>query len=225
MPLTSETGSSPSTFSKRVWLAVKLLAVVLILKVTASILLGLVDYLPPDFDSDFLRGRQTYFWHGYHLAFYAHIASGPVAQIVGLVLISGRFRERFTRWHRHLGRFQVACVLLLVVPSGIVMSMHSQGGPVSAFGFATLAIATGLCTYRGWRSAVRREFSAHQVWMTRSFLLLCSAIILRLLGGAFTIVGVEAQWSYQFAAWFSWIAPLAAFESIRLGGKILAPVH
>jgi hypothetical protein len=217
-------GSLASNRLKWLQRAVPLLTVVLILRVTASIIGGFVDYLPPDFDSDFLRGRQAYFWDGYHLAFYVHIFSGPVALFVGIALMSKQLRVRFTRWHRFLGRFQVVCILLLVVPSGLWMSAYSQAGNIAAIGFATLAVATGVCTYQGWRSAVCGKYSAHQVWMTRTFLLLFSAVVLRLLGGIFTIAGVEAPWTYQFAAWFSWIAPLAAYESFQRLGKILAPV-
>ena len=38
-----------------------LLAVVLILKVTFSVVLGYRNYFPPNFDNDFLSGRQAYF--------------------------------------------------------------------------------------------------------------------------------------------------------------------
>lgn len=51
----------------------------LILKVTGAVVLKYRDYFPPDFESDFLRGREPYFSGGYHWAFYIHILSGPIA--------------------------------------------------------------------------------------------------------------------------------------------------
>src|SRR5438105_376507 len=90
------------------------LAGLLIIKVTVGVVLKYRDYLPPNFDSDFLQGRQLYFWGSYHWAFYAHIVSGPVALILGLVLISERFRCKFPKWHRYLGRVQALGVLFLV---------------------------------------------------------------------------------------------------------------
>ncbi len=67
----------------------------LILKVTFSVVLGYRDYFPPNFNADFLRGRETYFFGAYQWAFYAHIASGPITLILGLFLVSERFRLRF----------------------------------------------------------------------------------------------------------------------------------
>ena len=58
------------------------------------------DYLPPNFESDFLVGRDSYFFGAYQWAFYAHIATGPVTLIVGMFLLSDRLRKQFPKWHR-----------------------------------------------------------------------------------------------------------------------------
>ena len=68
------------------------------LKVTAAVVLKYVEYVPPDFNSDFLQGRDAYFAGSYQWAFYTHIASSPVSLVLGLVLLSERFRpDRATR--------------------------------------------------------------------------------------------------------------------------------
>ena len=77
-----------------------LLAGVLILKVTISVVINYHNYFPPDFTSDFLRGRERHFLGVYRWAFYTHIMSGPVSLILGLILIGERSRTRFPRWHR-----------------------------------------------------------------------------------------------------------------------------
>ncbi|MHC5544381.1 DUF2306 domain-containing protein, partial [Singulisphaera rosea] len=133
-----------------------LLAGILVLKVTAGIVLGYRLYFPPDFSSDFLHGREGHFWGPYRWAFYTHILSGPVSLILGLFLVSEVSRVRFPRWHRYLGRVQVACVLIFVTPSGLWMAYHAAAGPVAAVGLATLAIATAICVMLGARSAVAR---------------------------------------------------------------------
>ena len=48
--------------------------------------------------------------------------------------------------------------------------------------------------------------------MWRCYLLLCSAVVLRLLGGLATVTGVTAIWFDPVAVWASWLLPLAAFE-------------
>ena len=98
------------------------------------------NYFPPNFASDFLRGRERYFWGVYQWAFYTHIMSGPVSLILGLILIGERSRARFPKWHRYLGRLQVACVLLLVTPSGQVA--WSAGGSCSPQPIRSLTIPT-----------------------------------------------------------------------------------
>lgn len=191
------------------------LAAALIVKVAASVVLGYRDYLPPNFASDFLAGREAYFGGGYSWAFYAHVASGPLTLLFGLLLVSTPIRARSPRLHRNLGKAQIVLVVLVLAPSGLWMAPYAATGRVAAVGFAALAIATAFCAICGWRSAVSRRFAEHQQWMWRLFLLLCSAVVLRVVGGAATVIGADSSWSYPLAAWVSWLGPLAVFESFR----------
>lgn len=189
----------------------RFLAVWLVLQTVVRVLIGFADYFPPNFRADFLQGREGYFFHGYQWAFYAHIVSGPITLVLGLVLLSQKFRRRWPRWHRLLGRVQVALVLLLVTPSGLWMAAYAASGPVAGVGFAALSITTAACAALGWRAAVRRQFEQHRWWMLRCYTLLCSAVVLRLIGGASELL--EIYWTYPFAAWVSWLAPLAVLEA------------
>ncbi|HEX7377683.1 MAG TPA: DUF2306 domain-containing protein [Pirellulales bacterium] len=193
-------------------IAIKLLTAVLIVKVTLTVAWGYRNYWPPNFNSDFLHGREGYFAGAYQWAFYAHIASGPITLLLGLVLLNDRFRLRFLRWHRVLGRIQIATILLLVTPGGLWMAYYAQSGPVAAASFALLAVLTGACAALGWKAAVERRFAVHRRWMWRGYVLLCSAVVLRLLGGLATVSGVQAAWFDPLAAWMCWLVPLAALE-------------
>jgi len=194
-------------------------ASVLILRVTASVVLSYRGYLPPDFTTDFLRGREAYFFGGYQWAFYVHIASGPVSLVLGMVLLSDRFRRKWPRWHRVLGRIQVANVLGLVTPSGLWMAFYAESGWVAELGFAALAIATGFSIAMGWLAAVKRRFASHQRWMWRCYVLLCSAVVLRVIGGLATVAGYYGEWLYPLNAWACWVVPLAALEATWIIGK------
>lgn len=193
-----------------------LLAALVIWKVAWNVVIEYREYFPPNFNADFLRGREAYFHGAYQWAFYTHLFAGPTSLLVGTILVSDRFRVAFPAWHRRLGRVQAVCVLLLVAPSGLWMAFYAQSGAVTAAGFASLALATAGCVALGWRSAVRRKFAEHRVWMWRAFLLLCSAVVIRLIGGLATVLQVDAQWLYPLSAWASWLAPLAVFETSRL---------
>lgn len=191
------------------------LAALLIFKVTLSVLADYRDYWPPNFDSDFLRGREVYFWGPYRWAFYIHLISGPVALIFGAVLANAQFSNRLPRWHRRLGRIHAACVLLLLVPSGLWMACYAATGAVAAAGLAALAIATAACIALGWKAAVARKFSDHRRWMLRSFVLLCSAIVIRMIGGLATVAQWDIDWLYPASTWASWLVPLIVYESTQ----------
>lgn len=206
----------PPTRPERV---LTLLAGALVVKVLVQILANYPGYFPPDFSSDFLRGREGHFRGVYRWAFTTHVVSGPVALALGLVLVGERFRVRFPGWHRYLGRFQVACVLLLVTPSGLWMASRAAAGPVAAAGLAASAVATAVCVTLGARAAVARRFADHRRWMWRCYLLLCSAVVLRLIGGLATVTGAGAAWVDPLAVWVSWLLPLAAFEGREWAGR------
>jgi hypothetical protein len=193
---------------------VVLLASLLIVKVAIGVALGYGDYFPPNFRADFLLGRASYFFGAYSWAFYAHIFAGPVTLLLGLLLLSERFRVRWPRWHRRLGKLQIALVALVLAPSGAWMAWYAQSGMVAGAGFFTLAVAAGASALLGWRAAVRRQFAAHRRWMWRCFLLLCSAVTIRLVGGLTVVTGFDEGWIYPATAWVSWIVPLAAFEAV-----------
>jgi uncharacterized membrane protein len=173
---------------------------------------GYRDYFPPNFNADFLLGRERYFWGSYAIAFYVHLLSGPPALVLGLILLSPQFRNSFPGWHRRLGRVQVLNVLFLVAPSGLGMAYYALTGRIAAVGLGLLAIATAGCVACGWRAAVHRNFASHQRWMTRTFVLLSSAVVIRISGGLATVAGWDEPWVYTCSAWLSWLIPLAVYE-------------
>jgi uncharacterized membrane protein len=195
--------------------ALRWLAALLTLRVLATILANYPDYFPPNFDSLFLQGREATFNGAYPPAFYVHIFSAPVAMANGLMLMSEYVRRRFGRLHRWAGRVQVAVLLLFMLPSSVVMSRHAFGGWPAGLSFLLLSLATAGCAVLGVVYARRRRFDSHRRWMTRCFVLMCSAVVLRLVSGTAALVGVRSpEAAYIAAAWFSWLFPLAAYETV-----------
>ncbi len=192
-----------------------IVATLLLVKAVVVVFLSYRDYFPPNFNSEFLFGRDFHFWGWYCIAFYVHVITGPLALIIGRLLISPGLRNRNRRAHRILGRAQVAIVLLGVAPSGLGMSFYAESGAWAGSGFALLALATGGTVFLGWRAAMARRFVAHQQWMERCFWLLCSAIVLRMLGGLSGVFNLDSPWAYPVSAWLSWLGPLSAYELVR----------
>jgi hypothetical protein len=192
------------------------LAAAVILRVLVSILANYPDYFPPNFDSQFLQGRESTFRGAYRVAFYIHIFSGPLVLFNGLILLNERVRRRHHLWHRWLGRFQVAVLLLFMFPSSAVMSLHAFGGWPAGLSFLLLSIATAACAILGIVSARRRRFDRHRCWMLRCYILMCSAVALRLISGTLGLIGVPGpEYAYVAAAWSSWLLPLAGFEILE----------
>jgi hypothetical protein len=191
------------------------LAVVLIVRVLVEILANYPDYFPPNFDALFLQGREATFTGAYRPAFYVHIFSGPVVLVVGLILLSERVRRSYAGLHRLLGRVQVVVLLLFVLPSSVLMSQHAFGGWPAGLSFLLLSVATAICAIVGVVYA-RRRFDRHRRWMLRCYVLICSAVVLRLISGAAGLIGVwSAEGAYIVAAWSSWLIPLAACEIVE----------
>jgi hypothetical protein len=192
-----------------------ILAVLLVCKTALSVVIGYRDYFPPNFESEFLLGRESYFWGPYRWAFYVHLVAGPASLLLGTLLLSDQFRRVALPWHRRLGRVQGISILLLLVPSGLWMAWYAETGTVAALGLGSLAVVTAVCVLLGWRAAVERKIADHRAWMWRTYMLLISAVVIRMIGGLATVAGIDAPWLYPLAAWASWLLPLAVFEAVH----------
>jgi len=72
--------------------------------------------------------------------------------------------------------------------------------------------------------AVARRFDVHRRWMWRTYLLLCSAVVIRMIGGLATVTQFDALWLYPLSCWVSWLPPLVIFESLRFFEAPLVPI-
>ena len=102
----------------------------------------------------------------------AHGVAGAVAMLVGPLQFSERLRTRAPQWHRACGYVYVAGMLVLA-PLGPVMQYDAEtlhGWPRS-FTVLTVVLATLQVGTTGVALlfAVRRRFTAHRQWMTRSY--------------------------------------------------------
>jgi len=191
------------------------LSVVLFFKVLAMIVYEYRNYFPANFESNFLSGRESFFSGSYGFAFYSHIISGPICLLIAAFLMFSGKRKSLRHWHRRLGKTLAYLVLLVMLPSGLVMATRALTGPIAGAAFFVLVLATAFCVSLASWHASQRRFAIHQVWATRSFILLCSPMLLRLMTGATIVLEVESEWTYRFAAWGSWLIPLAVFEVKR----------
>ena len=184
-----------------------------VLGVSVLILTPYGHYMPPDFEFGFLRNKQSFFYStGYFLGFYAHLASAPAAILIGTLQLSRSLRHRYPTVHRRLGQLYVALVLCAAAPGGAVMSMRAFGGVPSLICFALISTLAWLFTLIGWRKACNGDLNGHGRWMIRSFLMMSSAIVLRLVHILIQPLELDETLAYQISAWASWVPGLVVLE-------------
>jgi uncharacterized membrane protein len=192
------------------------------LRVAVSIvvlyLIGLIlspfpHYLPPDFDQGFLANKKHFFFSsGYFLGFYAHIVSSPVALACGTLQLSRTLRSRWPHMHRALGKVYIALVLCLAAPGGAIMAMRAFGGWPSMVCFGLISALAWAFTWIAWRRAKSMRYAEHGLWMCRSYVMMSSAILLRLSHYLIQPLNLDPTLAYQLAAWLSWVPAIAVLE-------------
>ncbi len=195
---------------------IKAVLAVWMLFVCGLILLPYRAYLPPRFDMGFLEGKEAYFYGVYAVGFYAHIATAPLVLVIGILQSSRTFRTRYIRWHERLGKAYCLMILWAMAPGGLIMAFRAYGGWPAATAFVLLSLLTWWFTYRGWVSIGRWEVSAHGRWMQRSFILVCSAVILRALSAEAGQWNVDPDVAYATIAWLCWLPGWLIYEVITL---------
>jgi uncharacterized membrane protein len=198
------------------------LASLVIVTVTVGILTAFKHYLPPDFDHGFLLGRRSYFWQTvYGYGFYLHIVGAPIALLCGLPQFSRLLLRTSPTLHRRLGKVYALTILFAVAPGAFIMSFWTRGGISAEACFLIMSILVTVFTILAWRAAIQQKFESHLKWMSRSYLVLVSAVVLRLVDPALRRCGVPDELSYQWSVWLSWVPSLILFElSNRLSARL-----
>lgn len=146
-------------------------------------------------------------------SFYIHVFSSCFCLIAGFTQFSERFLKDYPQLHRNTGILYISVILLMTGPSGFVMSLYANGGPVSQAAFLTLSILWLLFTYLGYFYARKGDILNHRKFMIRSYALTLSAITLR--AWKFAIVLAfrpQPMDVYMLVAWLGWIPNLLFAE-------------
>ena len=172
-------------------------------KSTLWILLGLTT-LFVFITSEVLLVTDYSMYHAYRLQVIAdrhllipHTFCGLIALLAGPVQFSSRFRQRYPKFHRALGRIYVISVFIGAF-TGIALAAGRPGLP----GTFMQAAAWIVCTTAAFITARNRQIVQHRQWMARSYAVTFTFVSSRVLnlwprywshlGDAFAAVGVIA---------------------------------
>jgi uncharacterized membrane protein len=141
-----------------------------------------------------------------------HIAASGFAMILGAFQFLKPLRRKAPSLHRWMGRgYILACTIGGL--AGGAIALYSTAGPIAGWGFFMLAVLWVPFTLLALFAAMRKDFSAHERWMIRSFALTFGAVTLRLqlpIGPMLT--GGDFLAAYIWIAWLAWVPNLIVAE-------------
>lgn len=170
--------------------------------------LAVSRYLTLDPDVFFPEQRAIYFAH--LTALVLHVSGGMVALTIGPFLFVNRWRSKWPRLHRWLGRLYLLGNLVGGL-AGLYMASYAYGGIISQSGFAMIGLlwlVTGLMAFLRIRAG---NVAAHRRWMIRNFALCLAAVMLRVQSPLLSQL-LDFEVAYRMIAWTSWVPNLLVAE-------------
>lgn len=157
---------------------------------------------------------------GHHLfnhpiATYIHFTCGPIALVSGTVQFFWLRPGKSKAFHKIVGRIYVSTCCLGAL-SALPLALETKSGPVASSGLFLLAVAWLSTTIHATWLVMVGEITAHQRWMTRSYALTYSGVILRLMVFVSNeLIGLDYDTVYPPITWLCWLLPLLAVELYR----------
>ncbi len=173
--------------------------------VCLAILLNSQKYFTTDNTLFFLEDKPRFFSWVIGL----HVLTASSVFFIGLF----QFIWQKNKAHRYLGKVYVYLILIVGCPTAFYMSFFAIGGWLGTINFLAMTLLWFFFTMKAADLAVHGKFKAHKKFMSRSFIITNSAILLRLLVYTFNTMEVSTvSNNYLLAAFLSWFAVLVAYE-------------
>jgi hypothetical protein len=97
----------------------------------------------------------------------SHIGFAFVAVVTGFLQFIDRIRINHPKIHGYLGRIYVSSILISGLLSLVLVFFMEEF--TKSMAFLTLTILWLFTTWKGYRTAVKKRFDDHRIWMIRSF--------------------------------------------------------
>jgi uncharacterized membrane protein len=139
-------------------------------------------------NESFLINRTDPVWQHYHPFRWwllPHGLAGACAIMLGPLQFSDRLRQRFTKFHRVVGRIYVAGALIVAPLGAYIQFFEERMGGARSFSIAALvdAILLMLTTAIAFAFILNGKVQQHRQWMTRSFAVAVVFLEVRVVGG------------------------------------------
>lgn len=181
--------------------------------VTFLMLRTIIGYASFNATYAFLAQKQDYLDNKVWLsAFYTHVFTSLFALAAGFTQFSKYLLRHHKKLHRSMGKMYIVAVLFINVPAGFIMALYANGLLSSKLAFLILDCLWFYFTYKGWRSAINKDFKTHRRWMIRSYALTFSAITLRTWRMVLAPVVPDPLVLYMIDAWMGFVPNLLFVE-------------
>lgn len=159
---------------------------------------------------------QDYYWpNKWWLV--GHLLGGALALIIGPLQFSSKFRNRFLKVHRNLGKVYIIGIIIAslcaVYMSFYVAPQVNVSWSISLF---VMALVWLVCVLMAYRAVRLRRIPQHQDWMLRSYIITLGFVLFRILNESSFVRELMPTFEERGAAciWFSWVVPLFIAEVV-----------
>lgn len=202
---------------------VKLLLSFILFTITLMILYRSLDYLKPNYWNSYLLDKRGYYQGLFKVGFWAHVCTAPLLCFIAIFQVV-ILPLKLKKTHLVLGYTYVTLTLLLSAPGGIILSFYAFGGILSKLSFFILSVLWAYFTINALIHIKKRNIIQHKVYTIKSFILITSALTLRILMFVFSYYyGWNGVSMYTTASLSSWIVPLGIYEYYLLYYSKLKP--
>ena len=175
-----------------------------------SIVLKSLSYFNPDFNEGYLSDKEDVFIGIFSVGLYVHLLVSPLLLAIGSLQV---FRKaKSDRIHQIAGKCYTVGVLFLGGPSGVILAFYATGGIAGKVNFLLLSVLWMFFTYRAYQHITEGDKTNHRVDSISSYVLLLSAILLRI--NSFVVVNFTSfpisSITYVILSILSWLPSLIA---------------
>ena len=139
----------------------------------------------------------------YLFSFYTHITLGGIALLIGWTQFIQKFRNRYPKVHRIIGKIYVGSILISG-PVAFYIGFFVYGGLPTQIGFTFGSIVWIVSTFLAYKKIRQGDVAKHKEYMMYSYAGTCAAITLRLMLPPLMMI-TSFKVAYGISVWASWL--------------------
>lgn len=151
-----------------------------------------------------------------------HVVTGLVATLIGWTQFIPKFRIKYTKTHRLVGKIYIICILIAAF-TAFFLAYYSPGMNLSGrISFYVIPFIWATTVIFAYLAIIKRKIVQHQEWMIRSYVVTFFFTIFVIVTKYFPYetLNVEYLDIMALVTWSSWAVPLFIAELVIQGRKI-----